>query len=249
MGFDWRTRCQGFLTDREQRRVCGVGILYVLGFPILILMTVVGALKATAPGEHNPNCPAEPNMPWFLVTGGVGITIMLLVRIALNNLLMCVRSKMTCCAEVAGCCCEFSCNLLYDMIVMVFIIMWMITVTWWVFRHKIGPDKLQTMLGKDVLDSFRASLGDNDTIHDIQFTNPQYDSYCDRLLFMVSFVLLSCGWVVLIGALIVFIADKIFNKIVCCRLCQNISARNNSNREEEQVMLHSVENIISITEL
>ena len=167
MGFDWRTRCQGFLTDREQRRVCGVGILYVLGFPILILMTVVGALKATAPGEHNPNCPAEPNMPWFLVTGGVGITIMLLVRIALNNLLMCVRSKMTCCAEVAGCCCEFSCNLLYDMIVMVFIIMWMITVTWWVFRHKIGPDKLQTMLGKDVLDSFRASLGDNDTIHDV----------------------------------------------------------------------------------
>ena len=167
MGFDWRTRCQGFLTDREQRRVCGVGILYVLGFPILILMTVVGALKATAPGEHNPNCPAEPNMPWFLVTGGVGITIMLLVRIALNNLLMCVRSKMTCCAEVAGCCCEFSCNLLYDMIVMVFIIMWMITVTWWVFRHKIGPDKLQTMIGKDVLDSFRASLGDNDTIHDV----------------------------------------------------------------------------------
>jgi len=85
MGCDWRTRCQGFLTDREQRRVFGVGILYVLGFPILILMTVVGALKATAPGEPNPNCPAEPNMPWFLVTGGVGITIMLLVRIALTT--------------------------------------------------------------------------------------------------------------------------------------------------------------------
>ena len=66
---------------------------------------------------------------------------------------------------------------------------------------------------------------------------------------MVSFVLLSCGWVVLIGALIVFIADKIFNKIVCCRLCQNISARNNSDMEEEQVMLHSTENIITTTDL
>ena len=129
-------RFEGFLTDREQRKVWGMGILYLLGFPILILMIVVGAIKAEAPGEENANCPAEPNMPWFLVTGGVGITIMLLVRIALNNLLMCVRNKMTCCAEVAGCCCEFSCNLLYDMIVMVFIIMWMITVTWWVFRHR-----------------------------------------------------------------------------------------------------------------
>ena len=119
MGCEWREvrkRCQGFLTDREQRRVCGVGILYVLGFPILILMIVVGALKATAPEEHNPNCPAEPNMPWFLLTGGVGITIMLLVRIALNNLLMCVKNKMTCCDDVAGCCCEFSCNLLYTWI-------------------------------------------------------------------------------------------------------------------------------------
>ena len=66
---------------------------------------------------------------------------------------------------------------------------------------------------------------------------------------MVSFTLLSCGWVVLMGALIVFIADKIFNKIVCCRLCQNISARNNSNREEEEVMLHSSENIITNTDL
>ena len=119
MGCEWREvrkRCQGFLTDREQRRVCGVGILYVLGFPILILMIVVGALKATAPEEHNPNCPAEPNMPWFLLTGGVGITIMLLVRIALNNLLMCVKNKMTCCDDVAGCCCEFSYNLLYTWI-------------------------------------------------------------------------------------------------------------------------------------
>ena len=80
-------RCEGFLTDREQRKVCGIGILYVLGFPILILMIGVGVLKANAPGEENPNCPAEPNMPWFLVLGGVGITALLLVRIVLNKTL------------------------------------------------------------------------------------------------------------------------------------------------------------------
>ena len=38
-------RCQGFLTDREQRKVWGVGILYLLGFPILMCMILVGALK------------------------------------------------------------------------------------------------------------------------------------------------------------------------------------------------------------
>ena len=38
-------RCEGFLTDREQRKVWGIGILYVLGFPLLLLMTVVGGLK------------------------------------------------------------------------------------------------------------------------------------------------------------------------------------------------------------
>ena len=164
-------RCQGFLTDREQRKVWGVGILYILGFPILILMIVVGALKASAPGEPNPNCPAEPNMPWFLVTGGVGITFLLLVRIALNSLMLCVKNKMTCCDDIAGCCCEYSCNLIYDIVVMVFIVMWMITVTWWVFRHKIGPEKLHSMLGKEMLQSFRASLGDNDTIHDVSRSN------------------------------------------------------------------------------
>ena len=42
-------RCEGFLTDREQRKVWGIGILYVLGFPLLILMTIVGALKVNSP--------------------------------------------------------------------------------------------------------------------------------------------------------------------------------------------------------
>ena len=173
MGFEWSKcyrRCEGFLTDREQRKVWGEGILYVLGFPILILMIVVGALKASTPGEDNPNCPAEPNMPWFLVTGGVGITFLLLIRIALNHLMHCVNN-LKCCDDVAGCFCEFSCNLIYDIMLMVMIIMWMITVSWWVFRHRIGPDRLYSMLGKEVLDSFRASLGDNDTIHDVSGHN------------------------------------------------------------------------------
>ena len=38
-------RCRGFLTDREQRKVWGVGVLYLLGFPILCCMIMVGALK------------------------------------------------------------------------------------------------------------------------------------------------------------------------------------------------------------
>ena len=38
-------KCEGFLTDREQRKVWGIGILYVLGFPLLLLMTVVGGMK------------------------------------------------------------------------------------------------------------------------------------------------------------------------------------------------------------
>ena len=160
-------RCEGFLTDREQRKVWGIGILYVLGFPILILMIVVGALKATAPGEDNPNCPAEPNMPWFLVLGGVGISFLLLVRIALNKFMRFIKNNKFCWFDSAGCCCEFGCNLIYDIMVMVMIGMWMITVTWWVFRHRIGPDKLYSIIGKEKLDTFRASLGDNDTIYHV----------------------------------------------------------------------------------
>eukprot|EP00092_Neocalanus_flemingeri_P064517 GFUD01078307.1.p1 GENE.GFUD01078307.1~~GFUD01078307.1.p1 ORF type:complete len:254 (+),score=57.10 GFUD01078307.1:437-1198(+) len=244
------TKCKGFLTDREQRKVRGVGILYVLGFPILILMIVVGAIKATAPGEENPNCPAEPNMPWFLVLGGMGITCLLLVRIALNSCLRFIKNNQTCCYDVAGCFCEFSCNLIYDIVVMVLIVMWMITVSWWVFRHMIGPDKLYSIFSKEKLDTFRASLGDNDTIHDIQFANPLEDSYCDFLLYMVAFVLLSLGWIVLTGALIVFIADKIFNKIVCCRLCRDVTHDQLPETDTEQVRLHSNNpNLSSTTDL
>ena len=157
-------RLWGFLTDKEQRKVRGVGILYVLGFPILIIMIVVGAINAAPPGEENPNCPAEPNMPWFLVMGGVGITFLLLVRIALNSLMHLISNS---CDDSRGFFCEFSCNLVYDIIVMVMMVMWMITVTWWVFRHRIGPDSLYSILGKEKLDKFRASLGDNDAIYKV----------------------------------------------------------------------------------
>ena len=157
-------RLFGFLTDHDQRRVMGVGILYVLGFPILLLMILVGSLKAAPPGEENPACPAEPNLPWFLVLGGIGISILLLVRIGINTIMHHVKNTWQ---NSRGVCCEFSCNLLYDIIVMVIMVMWLITVSWWVFRHRIGPDSLYAILGKEKLDNFRASLGDNDIIYNV----------------------------------------------------------------------------------
>ena len=45
-------RCRGFLTDQEQRKVWGVGILYLLGFPILCCMTVIGALEVRLIHNH-----------------------------------------------------------------------------------------------------------------------------------------------------------------------------------------------------
>lgn len=234
-------RCEGFLTDREQRKVWGMGILYVLGFPLLLLMVIVGAVKAAPPGEENSNCPAEPNMPWFLITGGTGISILLLIRICLVKCLRRMKNSQTCCDDVTGCFCEFGCNLVYDITVIIMIVMWMITVTWWVFRHRIGPETLYSVLGREGLNNFRASLGDNDTIHDIQFEDPLQESYCDRLLYMVSFVLLSAGWLVLVGALIVFVADKIFTKLICCRLCRNITRDDMSEVDEEHVRLHDTE--------
>ena len=42
------------------------------------------------------------------------------------------------------------------------------------------------VLGKENLDNFRASLGDNDTIHNIQFTDPDQESYCDYTLYEVG---------------------------------------------------------------
>ena len=45
--------------------------------------------------------------------------------------------------------------------------MWMVTVTWWVFRHRIGPATLTRVLGEDIMVNFRMALGDTDTIHDV----------------------------------------------------------------------------------
>ena len=66
---------------------------------------------------------------------------------------------------------------MYDILMMVILVLWMVTVTWWVVRHFIGPDALYSVLGREGLDSFRASLGDNDTIHKVQSRKrlPQLD--------------------------------------------------------------------------
>ena len=93
-------RCKGFLTDREQRKLYGMGVLYLAAFPLLLLMIVVGAVKAAPPGDENPNCPAEPNMPWFLVTGGATLAVLLLIRIALNKLTRYVKNRQDCCDHV-----------------------------------------------------------------------------------------------------------------------------------------------------
>lgn len=227
----WCNKCAGFLTDHEKRKVYGMGVLYLLGFPILLLMLVVGGLKAQSPGEDNPKCPAEPNMPWFLIIGGSGITFLLIVRIALNKCCRCIEKNENCCDEVMGCFCAFGCGMVYDVVVTVMILLWMIPVTWWVFRHRLG-EEFYDVIGQENLDSFRASLGDNDTIHNIQFTDPSLESYCDQLLYNLSFALLSMGWIVLILSLVVFIFGKVCYSLVCCRLCRNIEARRDYDEEE-----------------
>ena len=95
-------RCRGFLTDREQRKVMGMGVLYLSAFPLLVLMMVVGAIKAAPPGEENPNCPAEPNMPWFLITGGSALSIFLFFRIVLNKLTRYIKNRQDCCDQVTS---------------------------------------------------------------------------------------------------------------------------------------------------
>ena len=52
------------------------------------------------------------------------------------------------------------------------------------------------MVGEEQLNNFRASLGDKDEIHVVQFTDPDRQDYCDRTLYMVAFVILTAGWLV-----------------------------------------------------
>ena len=50
------------------------------------------------------------------------------------------------------------------------------------------------------------------------------------------------GWVVLLVSLLVFLADKIFNKLLCCSLCSTLTmdkVDRGQGDEEEQVRLQS----------
>ena len=58
---------------------------------------------------------------------------------------------------------------------------------------------------------------------------------------MFAFILLSLGWIVLLGALVVFLVDKIVSKIVCCRLCRSaapLTLQNSDADQEESVHLN-----------
>ena len=114
--------------------------------------------------------------------------------------------------------------------------------------HRIGPDRLNSLLGADIMENFRHALGDNDKIHlvsiagdapsyltlylQIQFTNQNIDSYCDKTLFMFGFFLLCLGWIILLGAVLVFLVDKIVSNIVCCRLCRNMNSSSDDDQAE-----------------
>ena len=77
-------------------------------------------------------------------------------------------------------------------------------------------------------------------IFQIQFVDAESNSFCDQLLYLVASVLLSFDWIVLKGALIVFISDKIFNKIVFCRLCSSITMNKHLlGTDEEQIIIQS----------
>ena len=50
-------------------------------------------MQAVAPGDDNPDCPAEPHLPWMLIVGGVGIGLLLLLRIAITKCLRCITNN------------------------------------------------------------------------------------------------------------------------------------------------------------
>ena len=79
----------------------------------------------------------------------------------------------------------------------------------------------------------------------IQWTQPGEEDYCDKLLYLVSFSCLMVGWVVLLVSVLVFLADKIFNKLLCCTLCSSMAivkvdtVDRGLGDDEEQVKLQS----------
>lgn len=216
-------------------------MLYLLSCPLLLLMLVVGALKAAAPDQlvapdalENPVCPVEPGLPWMLVLGGAGVGVLLLLRFCVGRCSRSIKENQTCCDSLTGCFCEFGLTLLYDLVMLVLLVLWMVPVTWWVFRHWVGPSGLYSVLGEEQLDSFRAALGDRDTIHTVQFSLESQPDYCDRLLYTVAVATLAGAWLLLVGALAVFLADKIISKLLCRRLCRKqYSSRDNLDESSE----------------
>jgi len=140
-----------------------------------------------------------------------------------------------CTALPAG---EFGCTVMCDVIMMVAIVLWMVTVSWWVFRHWVGQESLHSILGESLAD-FRAALGDRDRIHLVQFEEPSREDYCDPTLYLVAASTLSIGWLLLFGALVVFLVDKVLSKLVCCNLCGDNTRRVcPGTLEEEEEELH-----------
>ena len=60
---------------------------------VLIQEMIFVMIQAVAPGDPNPDCPAEPNMPWMLILGGTGIGFLLLLRIAIVKCLRCIKNN------------------------------------------------------------------------------------------------------------------------------------------------------------
>lgn len=55
----------------------------------------------------------------------------------------------------------------------------------------------------------------------------------------VAFLTYLLFRIILACALIIFIADKIFNKLVCCRLCRSFGHNDSiDEQDEEMVALH-----------
>ena len=151
---------------------------------------MLSLLQAKSLDGANPWCPAEPNLPWMLVsfprdsthcttqlqkqlsTGGWwcwchfsscsenhcgrlfkwdqlgGFLEFFDLQVKIMRLF---KNKQRCCSTEAGCCCEFGCTVclslracvcffmssfqvIFDIAMMAAIVIWMVTVSWWVFR-------------------------------------------------------------------------------------------------------------------
>ena len=60
---------------------------------VLIQEMIFVMIQAVAPGDPNPDCPAEPNMPWMLIVGGAGVGLLLLLRIGIVKCLRCIKNN------------------------------------------------------------------------------------------------------------------------------------------------------------